>query len=110
MFPRSMSSLMTVIWPLKADDEGHDVGDIFCGAEDAWASARGPERSVHRRLCGLARTRRIPPCYSGTLSARGGSPWPFSARTRRSIGRGRLIGLHPASADLPLPTVERRKA
>src|ERR1700686_4749124 len=89
---------------------GHDVGDIFCGTEDARAPARGSERAVHGWLCRLTQTRRIPCCHRGTLSARGGPPRPFSAKSRRNTGQHRFIGLLPAFASLPLPTVERGKA
>src|SRR5712691_8028755 len=84
----------------------HDVGDIFFGTEDARAPARGSERAVHGWLCRLAQTRRIPCCHRGTLYARGGPPWPFSARSRRNTGQHRFIGLLSAFANLPLSTVE----
>src|SRR5271163_629164 len=89
---------------------GHDVGDLFCGTEDAWVPARWSERAVLGWLCRLARTRRIPCCHRGTLSARGGPPRPFSARSRRNTGQLRFIDLLPASANLPLFPVEGRKA
>src|SRR6266436_8258555 len=85
---------------------GHDVGDIFCGTEDARAPARGSERAVHGWLCRLAQTRQIPCRHRGTLSARGGPPRLFSARSRRNTGQHRFIGLLPAFANLPLSTVE----
>src|SRR6266446_3964846 len=89
---------------------GHDVGDIFWGTEDARAPARGSERAVHGWLCRLAHTRRIPCCHRGTLSARGGPPRPFSARSRRNTGQHRFIGLLLAFANLPLSTIEGGKA
>jgi len=56
-------------------------GDIFCGTEGLERPARGSERALYGWLCRLAQTRRIRCCHRGTLSARGGPPWPFSAKS-----------------------------
>jgi hypothetical protein len=41
-----------------ADGE-HDVGDLFFGAEDALAAARGAQRTVYRRFRGIVAGRRL---------------------------------------------------
>ncbi len=71
---------------MTADGE-HDVGDLFFGAKDASAPARGAQRTLYRRLHGVVAGRWLWPCHDGSLFARRCAPRSFSGAARPNPGR-----------------------